>query len=58
MGNDVDMWKMAKICWKSLKHLTNGLNMTELTERFWEMDKKVVKWLRYMRCSLSISGTA
>ena len=27
MGNDVDLWKMAKISLKWLKHLTNGLNM-------------------------------
>ena len=25
MGNDVDLWEMAKICGKWLKYLTNGL---------------------------------
>ena len=31
MGNDVDLWEMAKIYGKGLKYLTNGLNMWELT---------------------------
>ena len=31
MGNDVDMWEMAKTCAKWLKYLTNGLNMWEMT---------------------------
>ena len=25
VGNDVDMWEMAKICWKWLNYLTNVL---------------------------------
>ena len=25
VGNDVDMWEMARICGKWLKYLTNGL---------------------------------
>ena len=25
MGNDVDMWELAKICGTWLKYLTNGL---------------------------------
>ena len=41
--------KWLKYVWKSLKYLTNGLNMWELTERFWEMAKIFGKWLRYMR---------
>ena len=39
-------------------YLTNGFNMWELTQRFWEMAKIFVKWLKYMRHGLSISGTA
>ena len=31
MGNDLDLWEMAKIYGKCLKYLTNGLNMWELT---------------------------
>ena len=34
-GNEVDMWEMAKLCgggW--LKHLKNGINMSEMTYRF------------------------
>ena len=30
MGNDVDVWEMAKICGKWLKYLTNGLDMWEM----------------------------
>ena len=43
VGNDVDLWEMAEICGKWLKYLTNGLNMSELTYRFWKMAKIVVK---------------
>ena len=27
VGNDLDMWEMAKICGGSLKYLRNGLNI-------------------------------
>ena len=30
MGNDVDMWEMAKFVGKWLKYLTNGLNKWEI----------------------------
>ena len=43
---------------KWLKNLTNGLNMQELAQRFWEMAKIFGKQLRYMRHGLSILGTA
>ena len=32
--------KMAKICWKWVKYLTNGLIM-------WEMTQRLGKWLKY-----------
>ena len=35
-------------------NLTNGLNMWELTQRFWEMAKILLKWLKYMGHGLSI----
>ena len=35
------MWEMAKMCWKSLKYLTNELIMWEMTVRFG-------KWLKYL----------
>ena len=54
VGNDVDLWEMAKIYRKWLKYLTSGLNMWELTQRFWEMAKIFGKWLRYMGHGLSI----
>ena len=25
VGNNVDLWEIAKICWKWLKYLINGL---------------------------------
>ena len=31
MGNDVDMWELAKISGKWLKYLTNGLIHWEMT---------------------------
>ena len=34
MGNDVDLWRMAKIYGKWLKYFTNGLNMWEFTQIF------------------------
>ena len=37
-----------------LKYLTTCSNMFELTQRFWEMAKRLVKWLRYMVNGLSI----
>ena len=40
---------MAQISGKWLKYLRNGLNMWELTQRFWEMAKIFGKWLRCMR---------
>ena len=36
-----------------VKYLTNGLNIWELTQRFWEMAKIFVKWLKYMWHGLS-----
>ena len=34
VGNDVDLWEIAKICEKRLKYLINGLNMWEMTYIF------------------------
>ena len=42
MGNDVDLWEIAKICGKWLKYLINGLNMWEITYIFG-------KYLKYLR---------
>ena len=42
MGNDVDLWEIAKICGKWLKYVMNGLNM-------WEMTYIFGKWLQYLR---------
>ena len=51
--NDVDLWEVSKIDGQLLKYLTNALNMWELTQRFWEMAKIFMKWLKYMGHSLS-----
>ena len=58
MGNDVDMWEMAKIAGKWLKYLTNGLNVWKLIERFCQMFKIFLKWHRDIMHGLSICGTA
>ena len=42
MGNDVDVWEIAKIFVKWLKYLINGLNM-------WEMTYIFGKWLKDFR---------
>ena len=39
MGNDVDMWEMAKISEKWLKYLTNGLNMWGNDLEIWEISE-------------------
>ena len=31
VGNDVDKWKMASICWKWINYLRNGLDIWEMT---------------------------
>ena len=44
VGNDDDLWEIAKIFGKWLKYLTNRSNyMWELTQRFWEMAKRSMK---------------
>ena len=42
MGNEVDMWEIAKMSGKWLKYLINDLNM-------WEMTSIFGKWLKYLR---------
>ena len=51
MGNDVDMWEMAKICGKWLNYLTKGLINWEMTYRF-------EKCLKYLGNDLDIWGIA
>ena len=54
MGNDIDMWGMAKICWKWLRYLANGFINWENDLKIWEMAKIFGKLLRYMGHGLSI----
>ena len=58
VGNDVDVWEMAKIFVKmayvfdkQLKYVGNDLEI-------WEMTKIFEKWLRYMGQGFSILETA
>ena len=46
VGNDVDLWEMAKKCGKWHKCLTNALINWEMTE-IWEMIRIFGKFLRY-----------
>ena len=50
VGNDVDLWEIAKIFGNWLKYLTNGSINWEMTERFG-------KCLKYLRNGLDIWGT-
>ena len=54
VGNDVDLWEMAQICWKMAslfdKRFKNVKNDLEILE----MAKIFGKWLRYMGHGLSI----
>ena len=54
MRNDVDLCEIAKTYGKYRMYLTNGLNIWELTSRFWEIAKILVKWIKYMGHGLSI----
>ena len=48
MGNDVDLWEIAKVCGKWLKYLINGLNMWEMTYIYFEMAPVFEKLLNYV----------
>ena len=37
-----------------INYLTNGLNMWQLTQRFWEVAKIFGEWLRYVAYGLGI----
>ena len=50
------MLEMAKIYGKWLKYLTNGLNMWELTQRFWEMAYTYEAVLKYFRYGISMTN--
>ena len=54
MGNDVDLWEIAKICGKCFKYLINGLNMWEITYIFWEMSQVFEKRLNYVGNDLDV----
>ena len=42
MGNEIDLFEIAKVCGKWLKYLINGLNI-------WEMRNIFGKCLKYLR---------
>ena len=54
VGNDVDLWEMAKIYGKWLYYLTNGLNMYELTKCFGKWLRYMVPRLKYLRYGISM----
>ena len=54
MGNDIDMWGMAKICRKWLRYLANSLINWENDLKISEMAKIFGKWLRCIGNGLSI----
>ena len=54
MGNDVDMWEMAKICGEPAKVLDKRIKFVRNDYEIWEMAKIFGTWLRYIGHSLSI----
>ena len=54
VGNDVDLWEIAKTCLKWLQYLINGLNVWELTYIFWEMAPIFEKRLNYVGNDLDV----
>ena len=58
LGNDVDLWEMAQICWEMTKLFEKRLKNVESDLEIWEMTKIFGKWLRSMVHILSISETA
>ena len=54
MGNDLDLWEIAKICGKWLKYLIKSLNMSEMTYLFFEMAQVFEKRLNYVGNDLHV----
>ena len=54
LGNDVDLWEMAQICWKITSFFDKRLKNVESDLEIWEMAKIIGKWIRYMVHGLSI----
>ena len=54
MGNDVDVWEMAKICGEMTELFEKRLKSVENDLEIWEMANRFGKWLRYMGHGLSI----
>ena len=54
MGNDVDLWEIAKTCGKWLKYFINGLNIWEMMCIFWEMAPAFEKRLNYVGNDLDV----
>ena len=54
VGNDVDLWEMAQICWEMTYLFDKLLKNVENDLEIWEMAKVFGKWLRCMGHGLSI----
>ena len=54
MGNDVDLWKVAKSCGEMAELFDKRLKYVGIDLEIWEMSKIFGKWLRYMGRGFSI----
>ena len=54
MGNDVDLWEMAQICWEMASLFDKRHTNVENDLDIWEMAKIFDYCLRYMGHGLSI----
>ena len=54
VGNDVDLWEMAKICGEMTELFDKRLKNVKNDLEIWELAKIFGKWLRYIGHGLSI----
>ena len=54
VGNDVDMWEMAKICGEMYLAFDKLLKYVGNDFEIWEIPKIFGKWFRYMAYGLGI----
>ena len=58
VGNDVDLWEIAKKCGEMTYLFDKRLKTVKNDLEIWEMAKMIGKWLRYIGHYLSISESA
>ena len=54
VGNDLDLWEIAKICGKMTELFDKWFKNVENDIEIWEMAKIFGKWIRYMGHHFSI----